>query len=66
MIIHHRHDTAECGGQLLSVEDHEFRAVLLRKKAYRFSPHGLQLCDRRTGKAAKLIDLYARFNFVTL
>ena len=37
------------------------------EKAYRFSPHGLQLCDRRrTGKAAKLIDLYARFNFVIL
>ena len=43
----------------LPPQDHEVRAVLLRRKAYRFPPHELQLDNRRT------IDLYARFNWVT-
>ena len=58
-IIQHWHETAERA-------DHEIRTFLLRRKAYRFSPYGLQLDERHTGKTAKLIDLYARFNWVTM
>ena len=47
-------------------QDHDIRTFLLRRKAYRFSPYGLELDERRTGKTAKLIDLYAPFNWVTL
>ena len=63
MTIKHWQETAERAG--LPPQDHEVRAVLLRRKAYRFPPHELQLDNRRTGKTAKLIDLYARFNWVT-
>jgi hypothetical protein len=37
------------------------REIVLLGKAY----HGLQPNERRTGKAAKLVDLYARTNSVT-
>jgi hypothetical protein len=47
----------------LPPEDHEIRTFLLRRKAYRFSPYGLQLDECRTGKTAKLIDLYARLRY---
>ena len=66
MIIQHWHETAERMARL-SPEDHEHRAqiVLLRRnKAYRCSPHGLHPDERRTGKTAKLIDLYKRLNYV--
>jgi hypothetical protein len=46
----------------LPPEDQEGRArEILLGKAY----HGLQPDERRTGKAAKLIDLYARINSIT-
>ena len=65
MIIQHWHQTAERAVRL-SPEDYEHRAqnVLLRSKSYRFSLHGLHPQERRTGKTAKLIDLYARLNWV--
>ena len=62
MTIQHWHHTAERAPRL-PPKDHEFRAVLLRLKAYRFSPYGLQLEEDRTGKTAKP---YAPFNWVTL
>ena len=65
MSIQHWHETAERAVRL-PPEDHEIRTFLLRRKAYRFSPYGLQLDECRTGKTAKLIDLYAPFNWVTL
>ncbi len=65
MIIQHWHQTAQRAVRL-PPEDHEVRAVLLQRKAYRFSPYGLQLNEGCTGKTAKLIDLYAPFNWVTL
>ena len=42
------------------------RRDLLRSKAYRLSLHGLHPDERRTGKTAKLIDLYARLSYATL
>ena len=67
MVIQHWRETAERGVRL-SPEDHEHRAqiVLLRSKAYRFSLHGLHPDERRTGKMAKLIDLYARFSYANV
>jgi hypothetical protein len=67
MIIQHWHETAEPAVRL-SPEDYEHRAqvVLLRSKSYRFSLHGLHPDERRTGKTAKLIDLYARLSYANL
>jgi hypothetical protein len=45
---------------------HRAQIVLLRSRACRFSLHGLHPDERRTGKMAKLIDLYARLNCVNL
>ena len=62
-------ETAPEPAALLTPEDYEFRAnqiVLRRNEAYRSSLHGLHLDERRTGKAAKLIELYARLNCVNL
>jgi hypothetical protein len=49
-------------------ENHEHRAQIfpLRSKAYRFSLHDLHPDERRTGKTAKLIDLYARLSYANL
>jgi hypothetical protein len=64
MIIQHWHKIAERAVRL-SPEDYEFLAqvVLLRSKSNRFSLHGLHPDERRTGKTAKLIDLYARLRY---
>ncbi len=48
----------------LPPEDHDARAVLLRRKAYRFSPDGLHFDECCPGRSATLID--APFNWVTL
>ncbi len=65
MIIEHWRQTAERAVRLPPKDD-EVQTVLLRREAYRFSPYGLQLDEGPTGKTAKLIDLYAPFNWVTL
>ena len=49
----------------LPLNDHE-RRDLLRSRACRFSLHGLHPDERRMGKMAKLIDLYARLSYASL
>ena len=59
------HETAAERAVRSPLNDHE-RRDLLRSKAYRLSLHGLHPDERRTGKTAKLIDLYARLSYATL
>jgi hypothetical protein len=67
MIIQHWHETAERAVRL-SPKNYEHRAqiILLRSKSYHFSLHGLHPGERRTGKAAKLIDLSTRLSYANL
>jgi hypothetical protein len=67
MIIQHWHETVERAVRL-SPEDYEHRVqiVVLRNKSYRFSLYGLHPQERRMGKTAKLIDLYARLSYADL
>jgi hypothetical protein len=68
MIIQHWRELAK-HTERLPPEGHEPQAHqigLLRTKTYGFSLHGLHPDERRTGKTAKLIDLYARINRVNL
>jgi hypothetical protein len=58
------HKTAAERAGRLPLNDHERRDPL-RSRAY-FSLHGLHPDERRTGKTAKLIDLYARLSYATL
>ena len=58
------HETAAERAVRSPLNDPE-RRDLLRSRAY-FSLHGLHPDERRTGKTAKLIDLYARLSYATL
>jgi len=61
-MIQDRHETAAERAMR-----HAHQIVLLQSQAYLFlAGHGLQFDERRTGKTAKLIDLYARLNRVIL
>jgi hypothetical protein len=64
-VIQDWHETALERAVRSPLNDHD-RRDLLRSKAYRFSLHGLHPAERRTGKTAKLIDLYARLSYATL
>ena len=58
------HETAAERAVRSPLNDHE-RRDLLRRRGY-FSLHGLHPDERRTGKTAKLIDLYVRLSYATL